>query len=223
MLHRGARGFIQLTVSVLFLCLCSSASVFADDLALRVVGNAYGQGEKELLYREYHYCSSDALQCKVEYRDDSDELITHKMLDYRQSLNSPELFVKAYREEVDQSLALSNVEELVVDAGFDNFVRSKWEDLVTGEAVIFPFQPLGFDKPFKMRAMESDDAACDRVQLCLTVRVDSWLLGLLASPIELVYSRDERRLLRFSGVSNIRGVRGESLNVDIDYLYFAEG
>lgn len=217
----GVRGVRRCIFTAVFLnSLCLPALVVADDMTLQIVGNAYDQGETELLYREYHYCSSDALQCKVEYRDDSDELITHKILDYRQSLNSPELFVKAYREELDQRLALSNSEELVVDAGFDNFVRSKWEDLATGAAVVFPFQPLGFDKPFTMRAAERDEEGCAELQLCLTVRLDSWWLGLLANPIELVYDREERRLLKFSGVSNIRGMRGESLNVDIEYLYF---
>lgn len=203
-------------------CLVVSPCVLAEDLALYVVGTAYAQENKELLYREYHYCSDDALQCEVEYRDDSNAQITHKTLDYRQSLTSPELFVKAYRQEADQLLAISDIEELVVDAGFDNFVRSKWLDLSTGLAVVFPFQSLGFDKPLKMRAVKVDPEGCGQANVCLSVRLDSWLLGLITSPIDLVYSRDKRRLLQFSGISNIRGLSGEPLNVDIQYRYSSE-
>ena len=167
-----------------------SSSASFDELPLYVVGSAYDRDSQELLYSEYHYCSTDALQCKVEYIDDSDELITHKILDYSRSLNSPELFVKAYRKEEDQRLAVSDIEDVVVDAGFDNFVRSRWDDLAGGTAVIFPFQPLGFDKPLTMRASKrdskSDESECAESNLCLIVRVDSWLLGLIARPIELV-------------------------------------
>lgn len=222
----GGLGLSALAVALLQ-TLSFSSTAFAEDFPLYVVGNAYDRDSKELLYSEYHYCSIDALQCKVEYQDGASEPITHKILDYRRSLNSPELFVKAYREEEDQRFAVSDTEDLVVDAGFDNFVRSQWENLAGGAAVVFPFQPLGFDKPLTMRASERNtkrsELECSESKLCLTVRVDSWFLGLIASPIELVYSRGDRRLLSFSGVSNIRGTRGEPLYVDINYRYSAEG
>ena len=60
---------------------------------------------------------------------------------------------------------------------------------------------------------------CPGDELCLEIALDSWFLGLLVDPIELVYSRSARQLLRFQGVSNIRGEKGESLNVDIHYQY----
>ena len=70
-----------------------------------------------------------------------------------------------------------------------------------------------------MRADRADQQACSQDELCLEIKVDSWLLGILASPIELAYSREDRKLLRFSGVSNIKGKNGESLHVDILYAY----
>ena len=230
MKQSGVRIRCASTVAVaMFQIPLLSSPALAEDLSLYVVGTAYDRDSKELLYTEYHYCSTDALQCKVEYKDDSSKPITHKVLDYRGGLNSPELFVKAYREEEEQRFSASDIEELVVDAGFDNFVRSRWQDLVGGLAVKFSFQPLGFDKPLLMRASERKadgkrpDETCGETDLCLTVQVDSWLLGLIAKPIELVYSRETRRLLSFSGVSNIKGTRGESLYVDISYRYSSDG
>ncbi len=45
------------------------------------------------------------------------------------------------------------------------------------------------------------------------------LLGFLADPINLVYSREHRRLVRYQGLSNLRGENSESLIVDIHYDY----
>jgi hypothetical protein len=55
--------------------------------------------------------------------------------------------------------------------------------------------------------------------LCLRVEVDSWLLGLVAPTIDLVYDRESQQLLRFSGVSNIRSADNKSQQVDIAYRY----
>ena len=53
----------------------------------------------------------------------------------------------------------------------------------------------------------------------LKVTLDSWFLGMLVDPIKLSYSKADRRLLRFQGVSNIVGPAGESLKVDLRYNY----
>jgi hypothetical protein len=70
-----------------------------------------------------------------------------------------------------------------------------------------------------MRAVAPSDAACGPTELCLEVKLDSWLLGMLAPPIELAYDRNERKLLRYRGISNIRDSSGKSQSVEIHYRY----
>ena len=45
------------------------------------------------------------------------------------------------------------------------------------------------------------------------------LLGMLVDPFELTYDRGSRRLLRFTGVSNLKDEAGQSQQVDIHYQY----
>ena len=185
----------------------------------QVIGNAYDRESGQYLYSEYHSCTGDALECLVDYRDSSGELIASKKLNYTTGPTQPSLAIKDYRTGIDTRIASQHREGLVVDAGFDNFVRSQWDILATGDTVKFPFLVPGFDEPLKMRANLDRSRSCGDEELCLEISLDSWLLSLLADPINLVYSRENRRLVRYQGLSNIRGENSESLIVDIHYDY----
>jgi hypothetical protein len=210
-----------IVTAFLLALLLSAGPSQASELALRVVGNASDPASGELLYREYHYCSRDGQRCVVEYRETGSELIALKHLDYAGNPIGPALSVRDFRLDTRHSIDYPTREDLVVDAGFDNFVRSRWQKLVDGEEVVFPFQVVGLDRPLDMtgRSVPGD---CDDQTLCLQIQVHSWFLGLLAEPIYLAYDRAERRLLRFTGVSNLRDADGDSQDVDISYLYGAQ-
>ena len=49
----------------------------------------------------------------------------------------------------------------------------------------------------------------------------NWIIRKLADPIALVCD-NERRLMRYSGVSNIEDTNGEGMTVDIKYAYLKE-
>ena len=201
--------------------LLPAGRALASELALRVVGNASDPASGELLYREYHYCSRDGQRCVVEYREGDSELIALKHLDYTGNPIGPALSVRDFRRDTRHSIDYPAREDLVVDAGFDNFVRSRWQSLVDGEEVVFPFQVVGLDRPLDMSGRSVPDD-CDEQTLCLEIKVDSWFLGLLAEPIYLAYDRADRSLLRFTGVSNLRNADGDSQDVDIYYHYGAQ-
>lgn len=184
-----------------------------------VVGTAYDRSSGYLLYTERHFCSAEGLLCNVEYRDSFGAMIAEKKLDYSLSLIGPALVMNDYRQDLAFTVPGSEQGDMVVDAGFDNYVRHRWDELLTGNAVRFPFFVVGFDKPLKMRANREESVQCNADELCLSVGLSSWLLGKLVDPIELSYSRDSKKLLRFSGVSNIKGEGGETLSVDIHYQY----
>ena len=187
--------------------------------APNVVGTAYDRNSGNFLYTERHFCSADSLSCKVEYRDSFGAMIAEKKLDYSLSLIGPALVINDYRLALELSVPASEREDMVIDAGFDNFVRSKWDELISGNDVQFPFLGVGFDKPIYMRAFREKPANCNDDKVCLSIGLNSWLLGMLVDPIELSYSRESRKLLWFSGISNIKGESGETLSVNIHYQY----
>ncbi len=203
--------FLSLVCIILF-----STRAIADQ---QILGNAYDQGGGEFLYSEHHYCTQDASQCTVEYRDIFGDLIAQKKLDFSASPFRPALLMKDYRRAIKLEVGFSDRKDLVVDAGFDNFLRSRWNALDKGESVRFPFLVVGYDDPLRVRAKLDDTGSCAAEELCLEISLDSWFLGLLVDPIELAYSREARKLLRYQGPSNIQGENGESLKVIIHYQY----
>jgi hypothetical protein len=219
-----ARAALAATL-IPFACLASATSTTAGPEDLRqqrpdVVGEAVDPKTGETLYLEYYYCTDDALKCSVVYLRPNQELIASKQLDYEPSLKAPELTFRDFR--TDRELSISPPDQdVVVDAGFDNFVRLQWQDLMAGEEVVFPFRLVNREKPLTMRASR-EDGECADGQLCLQVRLDSWLLGALVDPIELIYDRGSQRLRRFQGISNLKSDEGRSQKVEIRYQYADE-
>ena len=181
-----------------------------------IVGEALDPETGRTLYFEHHYCSEDALSCSVFYLRPDEQVFATKQLDYEPSLKAPALVFRDYRNDREQSIAQPG-DDQVVDAGFDNFVRLQWSDLAGGEEVRFPFRMVGRDDPVKMRA--NRESQCEPGRLCLQIRLDSWLLGSLVDPIQLTYDESSQRLLRFTGISNLKNDQGRSQKVDIRYRY----
>lgn len=187
-----------------------------------VIGEAYADDDGTLRYREVHTCSVNGEECLVEYRYPGGDLFARKRVDYRKSMQSPSLHIEDLR--VGETLQIDGdfYSDVVVDAGFDHYVRLRWDALAGGETVKFPFLVAGRSKPLDMLAKQGDDSVCPDTRMCLVITVDNWLLAAIVSPIRLEYDESSRRLLQFQGVSNIRDEQGKSQQVKIDYRYPAD-
>jgi hypothetical protein len=183
-----------------------------------IIGEARGADEGDFRYSEYHFCSQDGAECTVEYKDRSGETFARKDVNYRAGLHSPTLVLEDFRLGRRSTLEGEFGEDVVVDAGFDHYVRHRWEELAAGEEIKFPFLIVGRDKPLRMSAQLDQERACEAGRLCLLVSLDMWLVSLLVDPIRLVYD-DQRRLTQFSGVSNIPTQDGKTQSVEINYRY----
>ncbi|RLQ22436.1 hypothetical protein DWB85_07400 [Seongchinamella sediminis] len=196
-----------------------AAVLAADAAAMNVIGSAYGVDDGELRYREIHQCSSDGDRCTVEYKNPAGEVFARKVVNYQDSLQAPSLEMQDLRHGETVRIKGDDGGELVIDAGFDHYVRRRWQQLVDGDTVRFPFLVAGRDKPLDMTARKAVGDDCPQGRMCFTVALDNWLLSRLVSPIWLEYDARDRRLLQFRGVSNIRDAEGRSQQVRIDYRY----
>ncbi len=187
--------------------------------AMQVIGTATDLASGELYYTENHRCDPSGQACTVEYRDAGGELFARKRIDYSNSRNAPRLVFQDLRLGQTTRVGEQRDEGLVVDAGFDNYVRQHWGELAGGTVIHFPFLVAGREEPLPMRAQRQQDEACPPQRLCIDVSLDNWLLSMLAEPIRLQYDLATRRLLQFSGLSNISDSDGDSLSVRIDYRY----
>lgn len=106
---------------------------------------------------------------------------------------------------------------LVVDAGFDTFVRESWEELMSGSKVRFDFLvPSRVDHlSFRVQRLRAEreggeDAQVFRLSL-------SGALSWFVDGIDVWYADADRRLLRFDGLSNVRDERGENYTARIRF------
>lgn len=92
----------------------------------------------------------------------------------------------------------------VVDAGFDAAVRHHWDTLQQGKPIGLPFLLSTRARwiPLQVRrtgSLQWQGQAAERLQM----KLDAWF-GFAVPDVELVYATTDRRLLQFTGTSNLR-------------------
>ncbi len=214
------------------------------------VGTAYKIDDGSVAYRELHYPApgQPGLSSRVDYQDAAGQVIVSKQLDFSQSLTAPaidqidrrtstrvftrhedERLQAGYQRNADSALRTDSLRlspNLIVDAGFDPFVRSQWSTLTSGRPVTAAFfVPSRLDTITVSIAPVAREECAD-VQgdvLCLMVkpagmlRVVSWFV----EPLRLAYDLERQRLLMFRGLSNLLDARGEPQDVLVLFEYDA--
>jgi hypothetical protein len=204
-----------------------------------VVGDAYDRDDRQLLYREYHYYSDDGLDHRVEYKDPQGKLLAEKAVDYRSgpmtpsfkqqswlypetlavSLQARQLLIQYKSGDSESTQAVKRQQPLVVDAGFDNYIREHWGQLLTGKVQEFYFPAVTRLSLVTLQVKASRCSYPTESDSCFMINSASWLIRLLLAPIELGYDTDTRRLSRFRGLANLSDEQGRGLEVDINYQY----
>jgi hypothetical protein len=128
-----------------------------------------------------------------------------------------EVFERAGANAKLRTEMLSRAGALVADAGFDEFVRTRWESLERGASVEVPFLvPSRLDSVnFKVRkvseaTIEGEAANVFRLSV-------AGPLGWFLSDIDVSYRKRDRQLMRYRGITNIRDASGEMLEAQIDF------
>ena len=219
-------------------------SLAAGEKIGETVGNAYDLKSGQLLYRETHCVSADKLARDVIYEDANGTLIARKTLDYGSGATTPSFVqhnlypnelieialqqgvvsmtvVDAKSGETRKSVAEKPSKKLpvVIDAGFDVFVRDNWDGLVAGESYEFQFPFADRLSLIELRIRRFGCSYSTQTNQCFRLELASWLLRLVVKPIELGYDPELMRLKRFRGLSNIGDENGNGLVVDIQYDY----
>jgi hypothetical protein len=234
--------FIQL--SALLFLLTPLLSHSADQFYEQVVGEATELQSGESLYKEIHCGAASELPSDVYYQSSDGALIAHKTLDYQSGPTTPSftlnyalnqekvtvqfdqetlMMAKTARDgaESDRQYQVSALDEIpiVIDAGFDVFIRDNWQNLVSGEAKVFQFPLVSRFQLISLRVNKSFCQYETKTDQCFALEPANWLFRMLASPIELGYDSTLMRLNRYRGLSNINDTNGDGLVVDIKYQY----
>lgn len=237
-----AHGIPLVAVAVLLILSCR---VDAAGTTVESIGDAFDLNTDALLYSETH-CVGSGLEREVFYRDAEQQLIADKILRYEGSPTAPSVLSRNYysREVISiesaplsitmstRNMAESDPEAVetvvvkpkpnmavVIDAGFDNYVKSNWDKLVNSESLKFQFPIASREILVELKINLKDCSYKTKTDTCFRLEIDNWFLRLLSDPIELGYDTSLRRLSRYRGLSNIGDGAGEGLVVDLRYRY----
>lgn len=208
----------------------------------KIVGSAYSLKTGALLYRETHQRISDDRH-EVEYSEPDGVVFGNKTLDFTHSKITPS-FVQlnernGERIEVEQennALRVNYLENrsaepkqdtlplvpgMVVDAGFDAFVKQYWDTLTSGKEMDIEYLVPSKQSNFSFRVGLAECIAGTQAEAtCFTLTPVSWFVRMAVDPITVAYDPAEKTLLRFTGRANICDENGKYQSVDIQYRYF---
>jgi hypothetical protein len=125
------------------------------------------------------------------------------------------VFFRRVRVEAEKSAPLPSVAGLVVDAGFDEFIRAHWERLAQAQGMEMHFlvpsrlESLNFQVQ-RLRADTLDGIPVEVFRLKLT-----GVLGWVLPGIDVTYSADDRVLMRYEGLSDLRDAAGDNFRASI--------
>lgn len=104
--------------------------------------------------------------------------------------------------------------DTVIDAGFDAWVRARWNSLASGSTARVQFVVPSRDARIPIRVQRVDAPSPDLVRFRLSL--DSWL-DFVAPSMQVTYDATTRRLRTFEGLGTIRGSNGSPMKVRIDF------
>jgi hypothetical protein len=225
---------------ILFLLVCTPVAVLSNELNIvDVHGRAFDLDSGNVIYHEYHCIDEKGKQQVVEYYDVSGQKILSKWLDYERGLLTPSMIqinelseeivamsrlensVNMFSNNFSKSTAL-NIDTdlaLVMDAGFDNFIRDYWGELVAGRTITLQFPVIARQSIFNFEVKASSCKYDSQQDQCFSMEPANWFLSALVDPIELGYDSASQRLHRYRGLSNVEDRNGNGYEVDIHYQY----
>jgi hypothetical protein len=224
------------------LAITASAFLFANNAQAQALrfeeGIARDPSSKKSMYIEQHWIRSNGetpIERLVLYRCSDGTAFARKRVSYQKNLQAPSFELTDGRKKASEGLryvaavpslwfrepgvssekvaALSNV-GLVADAGFDEFIRLNWAGLRAGKAI-----PLNFAVPTRLKAYKFNLKQISESQSGVTFELKiAGLLSLIADPIQVTYGKNDKRLLSFKGLSNLRDdAGGFDLTAKIDF------
>lgn len=207
-----------------------------------IVGSAYSLKTGSLLYRESHQKINDVLH-EVEYSEPDGKVFGRKSIDFSQSLVAPsfsqinerngeEIYVRqegndltvsykgntTYKQESER---LKVDAGMIIDAGFDGFIKQYWSVLASGKKLDVDYLVPSEQTTFSFRFSRASCIAGTKSDAaCFSLSPISWVVKLAVDPIIVAYDATEKKLLRFTGRANIANAAGKYESVDIQYRYF---
>jgi len=205
-------------------------------------GRAIDPVSGHLLYRETHLIQHDNGHPTIRvvlYQCIDGTTFARKRVDYANSMTAPDFelvdardgYREGLRRQRGQALAFAKpnamaaeISEpvgsdgtLVADAGFDEFVIRNWAALLAGQTLALDFVVPSKGESYGFKLSRQTQTVIGGVPaVVLRLRLTG-LLALFAPHIDVTYGLAIHNLLRFEGVTNLRGGDGRQMVAQIDF------
>ncbi|WP_422134291.1 hypothetical protein [Endozoicomonas sp. ALD040] len=216
-------------------------SPFAQADHPAIIGYAYHSGTQQLAYTEEH-TFPDFLSHHVVYKETDGSIFASKTIDYSDSYIAPDIIQTNQRngeliktEFVDDAIKVSYrtsfgadtqqsdiafSADLVIDAGFDHYIRLNWDALIAEKETVIQYLIPSHQRKIDLR-IKTVECKKDlkKTHICFNIAADSWLYRMLSSSLTLSYGKQSQKLMIFSGRSNISDKNGDYQDVTIRYQF----
>lgn len=223
--------------------LCATQNVLAQadvpNAVQSYAGNAYALDDHRLLFREVHYLNPSAVdQRVVVYQCPDGNAFARKhvraggdaqapdfdledaRLGYREGVRrggkGREIYLRRHADQAETVQPLPVEKDSVIDTGFDTFAQRHWQALQHGDAVHIPFLVPSRMRFFEFKVQRVSQPSAGNGEMLIRLALDSWFSFALPH-MDVSYDIATRRLLRFEGLSNIRGADGKNLTARIEF------
>ena len=127
------------------------------------------------------------------------------------------VFFRSDSQDTEKVGPLPRVEGLVADAGFDEFVRLNWQRLMTDKAMQMPFLVPSRLDAYSFQVQHVRSGRFEGVPMEVFRLRLSGFWGWFLPGIDVYYGTDDRTLLYFDGLSNLRNASGDNYLVRITF------
>ena len=127
------------------------------------------------------------------------------------------VFFRADRIDQEKVKSLPQMEGLVADSGFDEFIRVHWQELVGGKHLALQFlvpsrlSHMGFEAE-RLRRDKQDGVEVEVIRL-----KPAGPLGWVIPGIDVAYGAQDRLLVNYQGVSDLRDAAGDNYQAEIAF------
>ena len=217
----------------------STFSFTSDVITDTYIGYAYQEGTENLLYTEHFtdtFIKGIHVTTQTTYYTPDNKLIVSRTLNFNCSLTAPDfetkdlrtgyiegatvvgktvkLFVRKNKNSVTTEKLIYVPEPIVIDGGFNQYIKSQWNALQRGKAVIFNFVvPCRLDY-FALRARK---ISSDLTTTTIRVEPENIMVRWLVIPITIQYDLSTKRILSYEGKSNISDEKGVNFMARLVY------
>ncbi len=224
-------------VVLIFLASTANAEVF------KFIGNAKN-AKGEVVYTEKHQVILDKnkiISSETLYYSNADKLIAELKSDYKTSMFLPEYMFKDLRSGVEHivvrdgdKLLLKSKENEKADTktkiikandrmvscqGFHYFIRENLDNFKKNENKDIQLILPGLLDYFTFNISAQDKKNLEGPIINLKMTVNSWILKMFVSTVDIEYDVIKKQLLKYRGASNILTDDGKTQDVEITYQY----